>query len=85
MEIFVHRTFNAKAFERSFTTILDKKRLFLTRVGFVDNFFIKELDLLLIPAYFETLGDVVLTVKLMKDTTIVIIQLPIRKECREYD
>ena len=25
MEIFVHRTFNAKAFERSFTTILDKQ------------------------------------------------------------
>ena len=27
VEIFVHRTFNAKAFERSFTTILDKKAL----------------------------------------------------------
>ena len=27
VEIFVHRTFNAKAFERSFTTILDKQNM----------------------------------------------------------
>ena len=33
VEIFVHRTFNAKAFERSFTTILDKSNNGIIPVG----------------------------------------------------